>query len=166
MFRHLIPRARPSCTTFTKPSLPISSAQAFIAATRNRVPIIPPKAFFSSHPARASPSMSPSSSSFPFESFKSLLESRRSFYVLSAESPIPDNEIVDLVNTTLKQTPSSFNTQTTRVVTLLNEDHQKLWDLTVEAFKGLVADGAIPAEAFEQQAKPRLDLFRAAKGTV
>lgn len=101
-----------------------------------------------------------------YESFKDLVEARRSVYALSAESPITDAEIVDLVHSVLKQTPSSFNTQTTRVVTLLNEDHQRLWDLTEETFKALVAGGAIPSETFEQQTKPKLNLFRAAKGTV
>ncbi|PYH40181.1 nitroreductase family protein [Aspergillus saccharolyticus JOP 1030-1] len=93
-------------------------------------------------------------------------KARRSIYTLKAESPISDESIEHLVQQAVLHTPSSFNTQTGRVVLLLKEEHQKLWDLAISALEGLVAAGKVPKETFENQTKPKLNAFRNSYGTV
>lgn len=93
-------------------------------------------------------------------------KNRRTYYNLGRNSPVPDSEIVELVNQAILHIPSSFNTQSTRIVVALHGDHEKVWDIAVEAFQPLVASGAVPQEVFDSQTKPKLDAFKAAYGTV
>ena len=59
--------------------------------------------------------------------FAEALEHRRSYYSISNDSPVLDEEIVHIIRTAVKYVPSAFNSQTTRVVLLLGDEHQKLW---------------------------------------
>ncbi|RAH70319.1 nitroreductase family protein [Aspergillus aculeatinus CBS 121060] len=93
-------------------------------------------------------------------------KARRSIYTLKAESPIADEAIEQLVQQAVLHVPSSFNTQTGRIVLLLKEEHQKLWDIAISALEGLVAAGQVPKETFENQTKPKLNAFRNGYGTV
>lgn len=95
-----------------------------------------------------------------------LVKSRRTYYDLKAESPISDDAIESIVQDSVLHVPSSFNTQTSRVVLLLKEEHKKVWDIAIGAMEGLVAAGHVPKEMFENHTKPKLDAFRAAYGTV
>ena len=94
---------------------------------------------------------------------KSLLDavkSRRTYYALSHESTIPDARIKELVNETIKHTPTSFNSQTSRVVVVLKEKHVKLWEIITEVYKQ-----QLPQDKFEH-AKGRFDGFKQGYGTV
>jgi hypothetical protein len=95
-----------------------------------------------------------------------LAKTRRSYYKLSNTSIVPDNCIEDLVNAAILHVPSPFNTQSTRLVVLLHKEHQKLWDIVIETFAGLVTAGIIPEEIWENQTKAKLQGFKAAYGTV
>jgi predicted oxidoreductase (fatty acid repression mutant protein) len=95
-----------------------------------------------------------------------LVKTRRTYYGLKAESPISDEAIENIVQNAVLHVPSSFNTQTTRVVLLLKEEHQKLWDIAINIMEGLVAAGKVPKEMFENHTKPKLNGFRAGYGTV
>ncbi|KAI5296027.1 hypothetical protein KEM55_005948 [Ascosphaera atra] len=97
---------------------------------------------------------------------KESIATRRSVYSLSSASPVPDSEIVDAVNHAVKHVPSSFNTQSTRAVLVLNDDHRKLWDETAKIFEGLVEQGTVPREMWEGFTKGKIAGFRAAKGSV
>ncbi|MCJ1223527.1 hypothetical protein MMC12_000169 [Toensbergia leucococca] len=92
--------------------------------------------------------------------FLDATKARRSLYQLSAESPISDARIEEIVNHSVLHTPGPFNAQSGRVVVLLKKDHVKLWDFTMEILKAM-----LPAEKFEQSA-PRLEGFRAGYGTI
>lgn len=95
-----------------------------------------------------------------------LVKGRRTYYGLKAESPISDDAIERIVQDSVLHVPSSFNTQTSRVVLLLKEEHKKVWDIAIKAIEGLVAAGHVPKESFESSTKPKLESFRAAYGTV
>ncbi|OQE16773.1 hypothetical protein PENSTE_c023G08765 [Penicillium steckii] len=95
-----------------------------------------------------------------------LVKNRRTYYGLKGESPISDDAIERIVQDSVLHVPSSFNTQTSRVVLLLKEEHQKVWDIAIKAIEGLVAAGHVPKESFETSTKPKLESFRAAYGTV
>ena len=89
-----------------------------------------------------------------------LTETRRTHYQLTNESTVPDARIKELVAHTIKHVPSSFNSQTTRLVVVLKEKHEELWDAVMEIYKL-----QLPADKFEH-AKGRMVGFRKAYGTV
>ena len=76
-------------------------------------------------------------------SFSEALKQRRTYYSITNQSPISDQEIECIVNMTVRHVPSAFNSQSTRVVLLLGESHKKLWQIVKDALKRIV-----PAEAF------------------
>jgi len=93
--------------------------------------------------------------------FLAAVKSRRTFYQLSHESTIPDSKIIEIVNDTIKNAPSSFNSQSTRVVVLLGDEHTKLWEEIVKPAVKAVA----PPEAWAGS-EQRLNGFKAGYGTI
>ncbi|KAJ8096931.1 Nitroreductase-like protein [Lipomyces tetrasporus] len=85
---------------------------------------------------------------------------RRTYYKLTNKSTIPDSRIVELVNAAVLNVPSSFNSQSTRLVVLLKEEHQKLWEIAKETLKAM-----LPADAFVTT-EQRLNGFQNAYGTI
>ena len=61
--------------------------------------------------------------------FAEALEHRRSYYSIGSDSPVLDEEVVHIIRTAVKNEPSAFNSQATRVVLLLAAEHQKLCDI-------------------------------------
>ncbi|KAI9804072.1 MAG: hypothetical protein M1825_001473 [Sarcosagium campestre] len=88
------------------------------------------------------------------------VESRRSIYQLDKSSTISDARVKEIVEFALLHAPSAFNSQSARIVILLNEDHEKVWDITKEALQGI-----LPPERFEASAG-RINGFRAAHGSI
>lgn len=72
--------------------------------------------------------------------FVEALKHRRTYYVLSPKSSISDDEIGEIIKTTLSYVPSAFNSQSARMVLLLGEAHQKLWDIVKDTLKGIVGE--------------------------
>lgn len=89
------------------------------------------------------------------------LKSRRSIYALTNETTISDDRIEELISEAALHTPSAFNSQATRMVILLKQQHEKLWDIAQE-----VAKASVPPELFGQLYQPRIAMFRAGYGTV
>ncbi|MBP3964591.1 nitroreductase family protein [Paenibacillus lignilyticus] len=92
--------------------------------------------------------------------FLSGIRERRTIYALSKESPIPDSRIEEIISDAVKHTPSAFNSQSTRIVLLLGEQHDKLWDITTQVLKAIV-----PAEQFEST-QQKMDSFKAGYGSI
>lgn len=67
--------------------------------------------------------------------FKESVQNRRSYYNLSSESPISDKDIQDIIEHITRYAPSAFNSQSARIVLLLRENHQKLWEITKDELK-------------------------------
>ncbi|MEK3734465.1 MULTISPECIES: nitroreductase family protein [Paenibacillus] len=93
--------------------------------------------------------------------FSTAIKERRSYYAITKESVISDERIQEIVNEAVKYTPSSFNSQSARVVVLLGEQHDKLWNITEGILKEVVGDG----DAFKSTAE-KMASFRAGYGTV
>jgi len=93
--------------------------------------------------------------------FMKALENRRSIYVISKESTIEDSKIQQIVEEAVKYTPSSFNSQSARVVVLLGEQHDRLWDITTETLRGIVNN----EEVFQSTAD-KMNVFKNGYGTV
>lgn len=73
------------------------------------------------------------------KSFKEALEHRRTYYNISNESLITDAEIEDIIKFAVKHIPSSFNSQSTRIVLLLGDNHLRLWEITKELLQKIVS---------------------------
>lgn len=69
---------------------------------------------------------------------------RRSFYALSAESPVNDAQIEACLRLTIKHVPSAFNSQSTRLVLLLYEHHTALWEMVERALQARVSIDDFP----------------------
>lgn len=98
-----------------------------------------------------------------------LAQNRRTIYALGKTSPISDldNKIEELVNAAIHHVPSSFNTQSTRLVVLLHAEHERLWDLIIETFEGgLVKTGKVNEEVWRGQTLSKLEGMRNGIGTV
>ncbi|MBO0471218.1 nitroreductase family protein [Enterococcus sp. DIV0242_7C1] len=92
--------------------------------------------------------------------FIQALKKRRSIYALGTNVTKSNEEIEALVKEVVRESPSSFNSQTQRVVFLFGDAHKKLWSITEEALKPLT-----PAEAFPNT-QAKLQSFAAGKGTI
>ena len=92
--------------------------------------------------------------------FNSAIKERRTFYAITKESPISDDKIQEIVNDAVKYAPTSFNSQSARVVVLLGENHNKIWDITKDTLRKIV-----PAESFSAT-EEKVDSFRNGYGTV
>lgn len=93
--------------------------------------------------------------------FLDLVKQRRSYYAISPEAVISDNKLEQLIADAINYTPSSFNSQSSRVVVLLGENHNKLWDgITKETLRAIV-----PADSFAAT-EERLAGFNNGYGTV
>jgi len=93
--------------------------------------------------------------------FYPALRHRRSIYSISDEPVLSDDRIQEIIYEAVKHTPSAFNSQSTRIVLLLKEQHHKLWDLTKETLRRIAKDEA----KFESTAQ-KMAGFRGGYGTV
>lgn len=95
------------------------------------------------------------------KSLKESIEQRRSIYAISNQSPISDTELEGLVQFAASHVPSAFNSQSTRLVLLLGENHTKLWNIAKDALRKIV-----PEEAFAATEQKIDNCFAAGYGTV
>lgn len=94
-------------------------------------------------------------------SIKEALLQRRTNYALSNGSPISDEDIEEIVKTAVLHVPSAFNSQSTRIVLLLGENHRKLWEITKDILRKIV-----PAAAFAQTEAKINGAFESGHGTI
>lgn len=94
-------------------------------------------------------------------SFGEALEHRRTYYSITDQSPISDQEIEDIVKFAVTHVPSAFNSQSTRIVLLLGENHKKLWEIVKETLRKLVTP-----EVFKSTESKINGAFACGYGTV
>ena len=70
--------------------------------------------------------------------FHEAVANRRSFYGINKEIVISDEKTKEVIEHAVKHTPSAFNSQSTRVILLLDKQHDKLWYITKEALRKIV----------------------------
>ena len=95
------------------------------------------------------------------KTLEQVAEKRRSVYALSNQLPVSNDEIVKLVEHAVLHTPSAFNSQSTRIVVLFGDDHNKLWQITEDTLRDIVDN----EEQFAAT-KQKMDGFKAAAGTI
>lgn len=88
------------------------------------------------------------------------IKGRRSYYPLSKDLTISKERVQEIVKEAILHVPSSFNSQSNRVLVLFGDEHDKLWDIATEILKGIVP---------EENWKPtgdKMALFKGAAGTI
>ena len=93
--------------------------------------------------------------------FTDLQTKRRSIYALGKDVELSNQELIDTIQGAVLNTPTAFNSQTSRVVILLDEESDDFWNEI--AYSEL--EKVTPADAFEGT-KERLKGFAQAKGTI
>ena len=89
------------------------------------------------------------------------IEDRRTIYSTETTISISDKELEDMIEHIIKYTPSAFNSQSTRIVLLLNDQHHKFWDNTKTVLKDVMG----PDRDFTPT-EQRIDGFKHAYGTI
>ena len=92
---------------------------------------------------------------------KDALQHRRSYYELTPESPIDDAKIEEIIHFAIRHIPSAFNSQSTRLVLLLHEQHKAFWEIVKRTLQAIV-----PAEAFVATEQKIDRSFASGYGTV
>lgn len=93
--------------------------------------------------------------------FLDLISKRRSIYAIGKNVEQSPEYLADLIQNTVKQSPSSFNSQTSRAVILFNAEHEKFWGFVKETLKACAKD-----EASAARTAAKIDSFAAGVGTV
>ena len=93
--------------------------------------------------------------------FLDLIEQRRTIYAIGKNVEHSSAYLTDLIQNAIKQSPSSFNSQSSRAVILFNEQHEKFWNFVKDALKAYAKDAESAAKT-----DAKMDSFAAGVGTV
>lgn len=88
------------------------------------------------------------------------IKKRRSIYAIGKNVSLDQAEIEHIIKETVKHSPSSFNSQSSRVVILFGQSHDTFWHIVRETLRDLVS-----ADAFEAT-NSKIDGFAAGYGTA
>ncbi|WP_374297389.1 nitroreductase family protein [Acinetobacter sp.] len=93
-------------------------------------------------------------------SFIEQIKQRRSIYAIGKNVSQTPEQLDAVIQEAIKQSPSSFNSQSSRAVTLYGDSHAKFWEIVRETLRKMV-----PTENFESTSQ-KIDSFAAGYGTV
>ena len=93
--------------------------------------------------------------------FLDLINKRRTIYAIGKNVEHSTEHLTDLIQNAIKQSPSSFNSQSSRAVILFNAEHEKFWGFVKEKLKSYAKD-----EASAAKTSAKMDSFAAGVGTV
>ena len=93
--------------------------------------------------------------------FLDLINKRRTIYAIGRHVEQSTEHLTDLIQDAIKQSPSSFNSQSSRAVILFNQAHEKFWGFVNEKLKTYAKD-----EAGAAKSSARINSFAAGVGTV
>ena len=94
-------------------------------------------------------------------SFKEALQHRRSYYALGSERLVDRDDIEEMVEFALMHVPSAFNSQSSRVVLLMEKAHRRFWQIVKDTLQA-----QIPAEDFAKTEKKINQNFASGYGTL
>lgn len=75
--------------------------------------------------------------------FEEAVLNRRTIYSIDKNVTIPQETIIQSIETLTESVPSAFNSQSTRVLVLFGQHHDKVWSIVMETLRKIV-----PAEHF------------------
>ena len=93
--------------------------------------------------------------------FLDLINKRRTIYAIGKNVQHSPEHLTDLIQQAIKQSPSSFNSQSSRAVILFNAEHEKFWNFVKEKLSSYAKDAE---SALQTDAK--IASFAAGLGTV
>ena len=70
--------------------------------------------------------------------YLSALNKRRSYYAIDKNIAVDINDVKKLLESIVISTPSAYNSQSQRMVLLLNDQHNWLWDKLIEKMKSIL----------------------------
>ncbi|MEO3739511.1 nitroreductase family protein [Kosakonia oryzendophytica] len=94
------------------------------------------------------------------DNFIALAKQRRTIYALGKNLPVAEDVVIETIKEAIRQAPSAFNSQSSRALILLGNEHVQFWELTREQLRKIV-----PAENFHATSE-KIDGFAAAAGSV
>ena len=92
--------------------------------------------------------------------FIEYVKQRRSIYKISNQIPVNEKRLYEIIKDSLKYTPSSFNSQSSRIVLLQGKQHKKFWDIVIKNIKPLTNEENIP------NVEKRISNFSSGYGTI
>mgnify|MGYP003553321339 FL=1 len=93
-------------------------------------------------------------------SFLYQMKQRRTIYAIGKNVLLTQDKIEEIIKEAVRNSPSAFNSQTSRVVTLYGDSHTKFWNIVRETLRKMV-----PEDAFEKT-DAKINSFAAGYGTV
>ncbi|WP_374666553.1 nitroreductase family protein [Acinetobacter sp.] len=93
--------------------------------------------------------------------FLDQITKRRTIYAIGKNAAQTPEHLTDLIQTAIKQSPSSFNSQSSRAVLLFNGESEKFWGLVAEKLKSYAKD-----EESAAKTAAKIASFAAGVGTV
>ena len=93
-------------------------------------------------------------------SFLDYIKQRRTIYAVGKNVALTPEQIESVIKEAVNHSPSAFNSQTSRIVTLFGESHLQFWNVVRETLRKIV-----PEAAFEGT-NTKINSFAAGYGTV
>lgn len=93
-------------------------------------------------------------------SFLDQIKKRRTIYAIGKNVTLDNAKVESIIKEAVRQSPSAFNSQTSRAVTLFGQSHEKFWTIVLETLRKIV-----PAEAF-QGTSDKINSFKSGHATV
>ena len=93
-------------------------------------------------------------------SFLDHIKQRRTIYAVGKNVALTPEQIESVIKEAVNHSPSAFNSQTSRIVTLFGESHLRFWNIVRETLRKIV-----PEAAFEGT-NTKINSFAAGYGTV
>ena len=93
-------------------------------------------------------------------SFLGHIKQRRTIYAVGKNVALTPEKIESVIKEAVNHSPSAFNSQTSRIVTLFGESHLQFWNVVRETLRKIV-----PEAAFEGT-NTKINSFAAGYGTV
>jgi predicted oxidoreductase (fatty acid repression mutant protein) len=98
------------------------------------------------------------------KAFLDTMLGRRTIYALQKASPVSNGRIQEIVKHTLLHTPSSFNSQSTRIVILFGAEHEAHWAATDKILRAMHPDK--PEAEYAATTGNKMNGFKGAYATV
>ena len=93
-------------------------------------------------------------------SFLDHMKQRRTIYAIGKNVPLAQDKIEEIIKEAVRNSPSAFNSQTSRVVTLYGDSHTRFWNIVRETLRKMV-----PKDAFEKT-DAKINSFASGYGTI
>ena len=93
-------------------------------------------------------------------SFLDYIKQRRTIYAVGKNVALTPEQIESVIKEAVNHSPSAFNSQTSRIVTLFGDSHLQFWNIVRETLRKIVPDAAF------EGTNAKINSFAAGYGTV